>query len=1827
MKTNIFDTKQRFGFRKHRWAKSLASVLLGLSFVGVGSVVTGTNTVHADELGKADQAKASLQEARDKVNSGSNTQTLGLNKVPNSGLRVQRFAAKPVTNDQDIKIDYDSDGNPIIPSQPGHPGDNYNYDVNYDADEHHTTIHYKDAPDHEQDHTDVSGYTGQTVRPGTSDSNTGADDKNATYNPNLPDGWKLKDGQKLPDISFSGNPTNINDAGQPDNSHNAQDDAGYNVSIEHNSGKLDHTKPGQDIPKPGDTIPGSKGNRFTEDPNNPGKVAGLTDKDLDKTISETIDIDVPEGHTKSASKTDSVQFSRGAKVDSVDGHVIEYGAWVASDGKNGKLADQTIDGIAGYVINVDGKGVGAGEGASYTIVGPTVTGADGNIHHTVTYVAQGKVKTVDIVDETDGSQNHSFDLSGNTDQTVKPSDSDMNLVHGLEFASDADRDAYNKLKNNGYKLTADDTSQANHIVINVEHRKITISIDKDIPADATNPDGGTTKNITRTITVATPNHDDRTTTDKTDTQTVTFTRTGTYDAVTKNIAWNNYTSDHPQFDDYLIDDIPGYTAYVSAGDATLADADKTHHKVGAKTIDGNDPKVTDEALTVEYTGTAHTIDYSFVDDKDGSKEVGHAQAGGLTDQTIDLSKVDGFKIPAGYRAIENQIVPSTVKMSMDNPDLGKTIVIHLTHDTRTITPGKDITPGQTIPGDHHNSGDTDPTDPISYNDVHKSMTRNVTITEPGQSDKTDNETITFERTATVDLVDGSVSYTAWAPVNGSASGFNKVDYKTAIDGYTINYNGAQASDLDAKTPTQAEITAWTDSDNKTIHVTYDAQGAHQDFRFVSDADDTKDQVVNMDGSVNTDKSAISISEPVDNTGKTGDTYNKPTTPPAGWVLKDGETIGGPDKLVPQDQMRVVEVHVVHGKTTIKPGDLPNPGDTKPGDHSKPGDDKPNRAISYKDLHKELDRTITVNVPHTGANSTTDKISFERTATIDNVDGGVSFGDWTPVDPAKNSFTEFDAPAVDGYTPSVAKVDGKTFTTSDDVDHWSDPKVNITYTAKDAHQTFHYTDDQGQPVTDGKGQTIADKTVNGKTDGQITNPDMPGFVIDKVTKNGKDVTSDYKNGTLTFDPEDMTTPITVTVSHNKEVIKPGDTTPDPKNPDNKGKDKGTDVPGGGKTDKGTQYNDLHKTITEVVNETLPGQSQKELSRQAIDFERDATIDKVTGEVTYGDWHVADSSVRKSFEVVNATDKDGYTPSVSSVAVPATDNASVENWKDDAHVTNITYTANEAHKNFKFVDGNGKVIDMDGHDIKNPTEDTVSTTVNGHTDETFKAPDLPKGWRVVKDEQGPTGGKFTPGEQDTQTITIEHDTLIVDPTNPNHYKNGEVIPGSTDNSKFSGIDDNELNSKATRQIIFNWPNGKVPTTLPEGFHLDEHSTDTVTQTITFFRKAQFDLVTGDLTYLGMDGQPAHDGNNKPDGSNEPWDSDPNPAKFPALVIPKVAGYKAKVSLVQNKRTVNKLGFAHMYQLFSVNFMALPASVPGDHTIGHEPVDPTKGDDGHKVAPKPGDTTITDDKGGTRVIPGDTDPNKGQDHGSTNPDNPNKGKDEGNKGQDHGTTNPDNPNKGKDEGNKSQDHGTTSPDKPNKGKDEGNKGKDEGSTTPVVPTTPSDSSNGQTPVQTPDQKPEDSDKPVDNSNNKGQGDKQDQNGQTENTKKTSKKTTKKNKKSAKDANKVTREAKEKQREEMRKHPSSTGVGSNDGVLGSPLMGNKGPVAPTQDQAHMAPEVSPSATVQAATLGTHAAVSNSNNLPQTGETASKLGLIGLAFVSLGSIVALAGTCKRRED
>ncbi|WP_155517718.1 mucin-binding protein, partial [Lactobacillus jensenii] len=80
-------------------------------------------------------------------------------------------------------------------------------------------------------------------------------------------------------------------------------------------------------------------------------------------------------------------------------------------------------------------------------------------------------------------------------------------------------------------------------------------------------------------------------------------------------------------------------------------------------------------------------------------------------------------------------------------------------------------------------------------------------------------------------------------------------------------------------------------------------------------------------------------------------------------------------------------------------------------------------------------------------------------------------------------------------------------------------------------------------------------------------------------------------------------------------------------------------------------------------------------------RTATVDEVTGKVTYTDWTTTDK-----WASYTATTKPGYTPSQKSVdeSTPAVD--------DKDQTVTITYTANPTNTNVVFVDDNenGKTV---------------------------------------------------------------------------------------------------------------------------------------------------------------------------------------------------------------------------------------------------------------------------------------------------------------------------------------------------------------------------------------------------------------------------------------------------------------------------------------------------------------------------------------------------------
>ncbi|WP_172993138.1 mucin-binding protein [Lactobacillus helveticus] len=81
-----------------------------------------------------------------------------------------------------------------------------------------------------------------------------------------------------------------------------------------------------------------------------------------------------------------------------------------------------------------------------------------------------------------------------------------------------------------------------------------------------------------------------------------------------------------------------------------------------------------------------------------------------------------------------------------------------------------------------------------------------------------------------------------------------------------------------------------------------------------------------------------------------------------------------------------------------------------------------------------------------------------------------------------------------------------------------------------------------------------------------------------------------------------------------------------------------------TDKpidGAHEDDLNKTITRTINVTDPEGTTKKTDQTATVY-RNAVVDEVTGEVTYGDWSTGNWG---SFTTPAIA---GYTPTISSVA---------------------------------------------------------------------------------------------------------------------------------------------------------------------------------------------------------------------------------------------------------------------------------------------------------------------------------------------------------------------------------------------------------------------------------------------------------------------------------------------------------------------------------------------------------------------------------------------------
>ena len=569
-----------------------------------------------------------------------------------------------------------------------------------------------------------------------------------------------------------------------------------------------------------------------------------------------------------------------------------------------------------------------------------------------------------------------------------------------------------------------------------------------------------------------------------------------------------------------------------------------------------------------------------------------------------------------------------------------------------------------------------------------------------------------------------------------------------VTGYS-DWTTSQFDEYDAPvvpgyTPSQAKVEGvkvTANSDFTPVTITY-APNAQQ--TTVTYVDENGNEIKDPDGS------SISGSH-YDVTGVT-DQKNVPTNiknnVPMNWHITDTTV---PDVISFGAQGHpAITVHVAHNTKTVDKNNVPD------GYHES-------------DFSKTVTRTITAKEPTKNVDLS-QHTEVTRTGTYDEVTKKViSFGDWTT-----SKFDKVNAPEVAGYTPSQAEVPAVDQVTVD----YTDPKVEITYTPNEQTGKISYVDPNGKEV----GTT----PLTGKTDEEI--PVTPNVPAGWQIVPGQDIPT-----TITATPDGIPT-VTVKVEHKITTVTPTDPkTPSDKLPDNPGKN----------YPKGVDKKDLNKTVKRTITVKKPDGSTVDASQETT-LTRTATVDEVTGQVTYGKWTTS------KLDKYNAPEIPGYTP--SQAEVPAVDQVTVD--YTDPKIE-ITYTPNEQTGKITYVDPNGKEVG--------------NTPLTGKTDEEIPVtPNVPAGWQVVPGQDIPTTITATPDGIPTVTVNVEHKIVPVTPTDPKTPS--DKLPDNPGKNYPKGVGTTDLNKTITRKITVIKPDGTK----------EAHD-----QTVNLTRTATVDEVTGKVT----------------------------------------------------------------------------------------------------------------------------------------------------------------------------------------------------------------------------------------------------------------------------------------------------------------------------------------------------------------------------------------------
>ena len=320
-----------------------------------------------------------------------------------------------------------------------------------------------------------------------------------------------------------------------------------------------------------------------------------------------------------------------------------------------------------------------------------------------------------------------------------------------------------------------------------------------------------------------------------------------------------------------------------------------------------------------------------------------------------------------------------------------------------------------------------------------------------------------------------------------------------------------------------------------------------------------------------------------------------------------------------------EVHFKHGTT-----------------HTSATDENADQKTVTETIHYVDENNQTVQPDYTAA------VTFKRGYTTDNVTGKVvSYDPWTIDGKQADSktFAAVTSPAVEGYTPNHQQIN----------------EFTVTPDSKDIVKTVVYVGDpqEAQAIfydeTTGKKISNTREFATGKTDETISFTKDPNEIVKELEKQGYVFDKDNANnnvfvaGTIYDKNSEVHQYFKYYFTHATTTVTPDNPkTPADVLPDNPGKN----------YPSGVAKDDLNKTVTRTINITTPDGKTQTITQKA-EFTRSATVDEVTGEVTYGPW--SKNVVLESVDVPNIH---GYVPSASVPEITVTPN-------DQDMTINITY----------------------------------------------------------------------------------------------------------------------------------------------------------------------------------------------------------------------------------------------------------------------------------------------------------------------------------------------------------------------------------------------------------------------------------------------------------------------------------------------------------------------------------------------------------------------------